>query len=181
MRRWLFSNKRIPKRRTVGQRRYGFGRETYFQKVENFLIRTVVLATVFLVLAQMGMGLAKDPVDFYLSVAQSLEAPSLDSTPVSVTVTPKLIRESTPQTYQLTLRATPAAPIRVMQKGKVLGTLAKGELEIPVEVGNLQLDGSDVPHLVQVQVVAKGAELSEPQINQILLIEHNIKTIRVVH
>ncbi|NMA69377.1 MAG: hypothetical protein GX958_08165 [Desulfitobacterium sp.] len=161
------------------QKRSKFKQVNPLERIENFLIRTVVLATVFLVLAQMGMGLAKDPVNFYLSVAQNIEAPSLDSTPVSVTVTPKLIRENPPQTYQLVLQGIPAAPVQVVQNDKVLGTLAQGQLEVAVEEGDLYLDGSYVNGLVQVNIIATSKELSEPQINQVLLVEGNVITLRV--
>lgn len=147
--------------------------------LERFLIRGVALAAVLLVLVQMGMGLAKDPVDYYLSVAQSLEAPSLESTPVSGTVTPNLIQEGLPQTAEITLRAIPAAPIKVIQNGKVLGTLARGELKVSVQTGILQLDGTNVPSLVRVQVTKKDAALMDPKLNQTYIVEHNIQTLRV--
>ncbi|HHY26809.1 MAG TPA: hypothetical protein GX523_08710 [Desulfitobacterium dehalogenans] len=147
-------------------------------KFEKAIIRAVVLSAVFLVLAQMALGLAKDPVDYYISVAQNVEAPSLDSTPVSSTVTPNLI-QTTSQTFLITLKAVPAAPVRVIQNGKVLGTLARGELEIPVQGGILQLDGTNVSAIVRIQVIKKDSALMEPRLNQTVIIEHNIQTLRV--
>ncbi|MGE4271678.1 MAG: hypothetical protein AB7E31_02220 [Desulfitobacterium sp.] len=152
---------------------------TGFRKLEQMMIRAVVLSAVVLVLIQMGLGLAKNPVDYYISVAQNVEAPSLDSTPVSSTVTPDLIQEIVSQTFQITLKADPAAPIRVAQNGKFLGTLARGELVIPIQVGNLQLDGTNVPTIVRVQVIEKAPELVEPRQNQTVMIEHNIQMLRV--
>ncbi|AFM01147.1 MULTISPECIES: hypothetical protein [Desulfitobacterium] len=148
-------------------------------KFEKAIIRAVVLSAVFLVLAQMALGLAKDPVDYYISVAQNVEAPSLDSTPVSSTVTPNLIQEATSQTSLITLKAVPAAPVRVIQNGKVLGTLARGELEIPVQGGILQLDGTNVSAIVRIQVIRKDSALTEPRLNQTVIIEHNVQTLRV--
>lgn len=150
-----------------------------YRKLEQILIRAVVLATVLLVLVQMGLGLAKDPVDYYISVAQNVEAPSLDSTPVSSTLTPDLIQESVPQTLPITLKAVPAAPVRVIQNGKLLGTLARGELEIPAMTGTLQLDGTNVSAIVRVQVIKKDPALLDPRLNQTVIIEHNIQTLRV--
>lgn len=148
-------------------------------KLERILIRAVALSAVLLVLVQMSLGLAKDPVDYYISIAQSIEAPSLDSTPVSSTLTPNLIQETTPQTAQITLKAIPAAPVRVVQNGKVLGTLARGELEIPVQAGTLQLDGTNVSSIVRVQVIKKDSTLVDPRLNQTVIIEHNVQTLRI--
>ncbi len=148
-------------------------------RFEKVIIRAVVLSAVFLVLAQMALGLAKDPVGYYISVAQNIEAPSLDSTPVSSTVTPNLIQETTPQTSLITLKAVPAAPVRVLQNGKTLGTLVRGELEIPVQTGVIQLDGTNVSAIVRIQVMKKDSALTEPRLNQTLIIEHNIQTLRV--
>lgn len=187
MRRWQFFN-RNKKRGRAPARSWGSKSSRIdprkssipgFRKLERILIRAVVLSTVLLVIVQMGLGLAKDPVDYYISVAQNVEAPSLDSTPVSSTVTPNLIQEAGTQTSQITLKAVPAAPIRVIQNGKLLGTLARGELEIPAITGTLQLDGTNVSAIVRVQVIKKDPALIDPRLNQTVIIEHNIQTLRV--
>ncbi|WP_026198915.1 hypothetical protein [Desulfitobacterium hafniense] len=187
MRRWQFFSKYkkrsgfIPRsgRSAPRVRNYRHSAPTGLLRFEKVIIRAVVLSAVFLVLAQMALGLAKDPVGYYISVAQNIEAPSLDSTPVSSTVTPNLIQETIPQTSLITLKAVPAAPVRVIQNGKTLGTLARGELEIPVQTGVIQLDGTNVPTIVRIQVIKKDSALTEPRLNQTLMIEHNIQTLRV--
>ncbi|AGA69777.1 hypothetical protein Desdi_2353 [Desulfitobacterium dichloroeliminans LMG P-21439] len=150
-----------------------------FQKLEQVIVRAVVLLTVLLVVVQMGLGLAKDPVDYYISIAQDVEAPSISSTPVSSTITPDLILETVPHTSQITLKAVPAAPVRVIQNGKVLGTLARGELAISAQTGTLQLDGTNVSAIVRVQVIQKAPEFVDPRLNQVVIVERNIQTLRV--
>jgi hypothetical protein len=153
---------------------------SFLKRLERSIIRVLIIASVLLVLVQMGLGLAKDPVDFYISVAQKVEAPSMDLAPVSSTVTPDNKLENTSnKTWKLTLKASPAAPVRVLQNGRVLGTLTRGELEIPVQAGTLQLDGTNTSQIVRVQVVKKDAQLHDPRINQSLVIEHNVQNLRV--
>lgn len=150
------------------------------QRIERGVIRTLILASVLLVIAQMSFGLAKDPVDFYISVAQKIEAPAMDIAPVSSTVSPEISPDSSSiTTWKLTLKASPAAPVRVVQNGRVLGTLTRGELEIPVQVGTLQLDGTNVSPIVRVQVIKKDSQLHDPRLNQSLIIERNIQSLRV--
>lgn len=150
--------------------------KSILQRVERGVIRTLILASVLLLLVQMGLGLAKDPVDFYISVAQKIESPSLDIAPVSSAVSPE---NPSLKTWKVTLKASPAAPVRVLQNGRVLGTLTRGELEVPVQAGTLQLDGTNVSQIVRVQVIKKDSQLQDPRLNQSLIIEHNIQNFRV--
>jgi len=174
MRQWRFYS-RTPRRKVYSQKPDFFP----FTWLERMIIRAVAICAVILVVAQMALGLARDPVDYYISIAQNLEAPSLESSPVSSTITPNLIQENTSATVYITLKAVPAAPVRVLQNGKVLGTLTRGELEIPVQVGTLQLDGTNVPNIVRVQVIKKDPTLVEPKLNEIYILEHNLKTVRL--
>lgn len=154
--------------------------KSFLQRVERGVIRTLILASVLLLLVQMGLGLAKDPVDFYISVAQRIESPSLDIAPVSSVVSPEISSDNTLQkTWKLTLKASPATPVRVVQNGRLLGTLSRGELEVPVQAGMLQLDGTNVSQIVRVQVIKKDTQLQDPRLNQSLIIEHNIQNLRV--
>lgn len=154
--------------------------KSILHRVERGVIRIVILASVLLLLVQMGLGLAKDPVDFYISVAQKIESPSLDIAPVSSAVSPEISPDNALQrTWKVTLKASPAAPVRVVQNGRVLGTLARGELEVPVQAGILQLDGTNVSQIVRVQVIKKDAQLQDPRLNQSLILEHNIQNLRV--
>jgi len=127
----------------------------------------MILASVILVLMQLSA--IRDPLEFYMAVAAKVEAPPLEL--------PVLAEVQT--TWQLTLKATPAAPIRVLQNGKVMTTLTNGEQQITVEAGQIQLDGRGLPQIVQVQVIKKDSRLVEPRMNQIVVLQGNIKNLTV--
>ena len=137
------------------------------QRGESKIIRVMVLASVILVLMQLSV--LRDPLAFYMAVAAKVEAPPLEL--------PALAESH--KTWQLTLKATPAAPIRVLQNGKVVATLANGEQQIMVESGQIQLDGRGLPQIIQVQVVKGDIQLVEPRKNQIVVIQGNIQTLTV--
>jgi len=137
------------------------------QRGERRIIRVMVLASVILLLMQLSV--LRDPLEFYMAVTAKVEAPPLDL--------PALAKTQT--TWQLTLKATPAAPIRVLQNGKVIATLANGERQITVEAGQIQLDGRGLPQIIQVQVVQKESQLVEPRKDQIVVIQGNIQNLMV--
>jgi hypothetical protein len=140
----------------------------------------MVLMSVLLVVAQIGLGLARDPVDFYIAMAQKVEAPLIEVQPTSGITTPELEgNKVSAQTWSITLKATPAAPIRVLQNGKLLGTLTRGVLEVPAQAGTLQLDGTNSSQIVRVQVTGRDPQLSEPRLNQSLTLEKNVLNLRV--
>lgn len=147
---------------------------------ERSLIRALVLMSALLVVAQIGLGLARDPVDFYIAMAQKVEAPPIEVQPTSGIATPELEENKvSPQTWNLTLKASPAAPIRVLQNGKLLGTLTRGELGIMAQAGTLQLDGTNTSQIVRVQVIGRDPQLLEPRLNQSLTIEKNVQNLRI--
>lgn len=137
------------------------------QRGENKIIRVMVLASVILVLMQLSV--LRDPLEFYMAVASKVEAPPLEL--------PALAQSH--KTWQLTLKATPVAPIRVLQNGKVIAILANGEQQITVESGQIQLDGRGLPQIIQLQVVKKDAQLVEPRKNQIVVIKGNVQNLTV--
>lgn len=137
------------------------------QRGESKIIRVMVLASIILVLMQLSV--IRDPLEFYMAVAAKVEAPPLEL--------PALAQ--LPKTWQLTLKATPAASIRVLQNGKVMTTLAYGEQQITVESGQIQLDGRGLSQIIQVQVVKKDTQLVEPRQNQIVVIQGNIQNLTV--
>lgn len=147
--------------------------------LENSFIRFVVLMAVLLVVAQMGLGLAGNPVDSYLALARRVEAPPLEIQSASELITPEKNEHKTLQTWKITLKATPAAPVRVLQNGKLLGTLSKGQLEISAQAGTLQFDGTACPQIVRVQVIGRDNKLQEPRLNQTFNLEKNLQTLRV--
>lgn len=137
------------------------------QRGESKIIRVMVLASVILVLMQLSV--LRDPLEFYMAVAAKVEAPPLEL--------PALAESH--KTWQLTLKATPAAPIRVLQNGKVMATLANGEQQMTVESGQIQLDGRGLSQIIQVQVVKQDTQLVEPRKNQIVVIQGNIQNLTV--
>lgn len=148
--------------------------------LERGLIRFMVLASVLLVVAQIGFGLARDPVDFYIAMAQKVESPPIEVQPTSGITTPELNgNKALAQTWTITLKATPAAPVRVLQNGKLLGTLSRGQLEITPQSGTLQLDGTAVSQIVRVQVTGRDSKLHEPRLNQSLIVEKNVQNLRI--
>ena len=134
---------------------------------ESKLIRVMVLASVILVLMQLSA--IRDPLEFYMSVAARVEAPPLELPALA----------ETRKTWQLTLKTTPAAPIRVLQNGNVIATLNNGEQLITVETGQIQLDGRGLSQIIQVQVVKKDTQLIEPRKNQIIVLQGNIQKLTV--
>jgi len=137
------------------------------QQAEGKIIRVMVLASVILVIMQLSV--LRDPLEFYMAVAAKVEAPPLEL--------PALAESS--KTWQLTLKAIPAAPIRVLQNGKVMGTLANGELQITVETGQIQLDGRGLSQTMKVQVIKKDTQLVEPRTNQVVVLQGNIQNLMI--
>ena len=113
------------------------------QHAERRVIRIMVLASVLLVVMQLSV--ARDPVQFYMSVAGKVESPPLDySAPAALNGSGK--------TMSLTVKASPAAPLRVVQNGKVLGSLDRGVQQVSVQAGKLELDGSSLSAPVRVEL-----------------------------
>lgn len=137
------------------------------QRGERRIIRVMVLASVLLILMQLSA--VRDPVQFYMAVASKVEAPPLELPSLAKSV----------KTWQVTLKATPPAPIRVLQNGKVIATLATGEQQIMVQSGQIQLDGIGVSQTIRVQVLKKDAQLLEPRQNQIVVLQGNIQNMTV--
>ena len=152
-------------------RRNGFIlRKRLLENLERLLIRGMILAAVTLAVVQLALGLAKDPVDFYMAMAQKVEAQ-----PLEINIEQPNIK----QTWKLTLRASPAAPVRILQNGKVIGMLTRGEQEITVQSGLIQLDARNIPQIVRIQVIKKDSDLLEPRLNQTFILERNVQNIRV--
>ena len=142
------------------------------QRGERGIIRVMVLASVLLILMQLSV--VRDPLQFYMAVASKVEAPPLEL--------PSLANSSlveSVKTWQVTLKATPAAPVRILQNGKLIATLAKGEQQIMVQSGQIQLDGTGLNQTIRVQVVKKDAQLLEPRQNQLVLLQGNIQNVTV--
>jgi len=142
------------------------------QRGERRIIRVMVLASVLLILMQLSV--VRDPLQFYMAVASKVEAPPLEL--------PSLANSSfveAVKTWQVTLKATPAAPVRVLQNGKLIANLAKGEQQIMIQSGQIQLDGTGLTQTIRVQVIKKDAQLLEPRQNQLVLLQGNIQNVTV--
>lgn len=139
---------------------------------EGRIIRVMVLAAVLLVIMQLSV--IRDPLQFYMAIAAKVEAPPLE---LPTNANPGLSNEAL--SWQITLKAIPTAPIRIIQNGKVIATLAKGEQRITVQSGKFQLDGSSVPQTVRVQVIQLDDGLLEPRLNQIVVLQGNIQNMTV--
>lgn len=142
------------------------------QRGERRIIRVMVLASVLLLLMQLTA--VRDPLDFYMQVAAKVEAPPME---LPVLANPELNKSI--NTWYVTLKATPAAPIRVVQNGTVIATLENGEQQIAVQSGQIQLDGIGVAQTIRVQVIKKDDQLIEPRQNQIIVLQGNIQNLIV--
>jgi hypothetical protein len=142
------------------------------QRGERRIIRVMILASVLLVLIQLSA--VRDPLQFYMAVAAKVEAPPLELPPLA-----NPILSEGGSTWQVTLKATPAAPIRVLQNGKLIATLAKGEQQIMVKTGLIQLDGTSVSQTIQVKVIQRDANLLEPRLNQLIVLRGNTQYVTV--
>jgi hypothetical protein len=142
------------------------------QRGERRIIRVLVLASVLLVLMQLSA--VRDPLQFYMAVAAKVEAPPLDLPVLANSGQAEAVK-----TWQVTLKATPAAAIRVLQNGNVIATLAKGEQQIMVQAGQIQLDGTGVSQTIRVQVIQRDANLLEPRLNQMVILQGNIQNVTV--
>ncbi|AFQ43120.1 hypothetical protein Desmer_1098 [Desulfosporosinus meridiei DSM 13257] len=138
------------------------------QRGERRIIRVMVLASVLLLVMQLSA--VRDPLEFYVSVASKVEAPPLEL-PALAPADP----QQSAKTWMITLKATPAAPIRVVQNGTVIANLAKGEQQIAIQSGQIQLDGIGINQTVKVQVIKRDNQLLEPRQNQIFIIQGNIQ------
>ncbi|WP_348982460.1 hypothetical protein [Desulfosporosinus sp. HMP52] len=138
------------------------------QRGERRIIRVMVLASVLLLVMQLSA--VRDPLEFYVSVASKVEAP-----PLELPALANADLQQSAKTWVITLKATPAAPIRVVQNGTVIANLAKGEQQIAIQSGQIQLDGIGINQTVKVQVIKKDIQLLEPRQNQVFIIQGNIQ------
>ncbi|AFM40789.1 hypothetical protein Desaci_1802 [Desulfosporosinus acidiphilus SJ4] len=137
---------------------------------ERRVIRIMVLASVLLVVMQFSV--VRDPLQFYISVASKVESPPLDL--------PSLAPNQSVKLWRLTLKANPAAPIPVLQNGKELATLSKGEQQILAQTGQIQLDGRGLSQIIRVQILKNNEEgLIEPHQTQIIVLPGSIQTFQV--
>lgn len=145
---------------------------------EKKIIRMMVFACLALTVTQCWR--ARDPLQFYLAFAQKIEETAMDvrSQPVPAMSAEQAARPL-PESWAVVLKAQPAAAVKVSQNGELLGTLSQGELTLKVQAGKIQLDGREIRELIRVQVVRTAAPLSQPQVNQVYLLQGNVQEIPV--
>jgi len=131
------------------------------RRIERILIRTMILASVLLVVVQ--LGLAQDPVDFYLATAAKIESPPLDI--------PTLDNSeiTTGRIYAVLFKAAPKAPVKIWQDGILLGDLSQGEKLVKVSAGEVILDGRGLEPVIRIQIVPQDARLQEPRARVVTL------------
>ena len=127
------------------------------QKVEKVLVRMVVLGVVGLLLIQLVLARAKDPVDFYLAFAQTIETIPLEGT--NAQWEPNL---------ELTALGGDASRLKVLVNEREVGTLNNGKLSLKIQAGDrLAVDARLVAPSVRLTVTAIGQDLAYPKLNQV--------------
>lgn len=160
-----------------------------FQHFEKKIIRFMVIVCASLVILQ--LGLSRDPVQFYLAFAQKVESQPLEL----ATLGSGQVQEQSSNQNQVSsqgqtstqkqkvwtvkLQTQPAAPVKVYQNGKLLGTLSQGEIQLEVPAGNIQLDAREIKQSVKVRVTQVSAGLVEPKQNQEIVLRGNVGVISV--
>lgn len=122
------------------------------RRVEQLVIRVMILASVALAIVQLGQ--AKNPVDFYLAMAAKVENAPLDL---------PAAENGTDQTYTLSVKSVPNAPVNIWQNGVLLADLSQGEKLVKVQAGEIILDGRGAGSSVRVQIVPKDTILKQPR------------------
>ncbi|WP_206813063.1 hypothetical protein [Paradesulfitobacterium ferrireducens] len=165
-------------------RRFSFN--DFVERGERRLIRVLILASVLLVLAQ--LSLAKDPVQFYLAVAQKVESPSLELADTALgsanaaAGSAASVNQNAGEaagTWVLVLKTSPAAAVRVWQDGKVIAVLGEGEKQLKVRTGVIQLDAREINGVVKVQVSKLDSRLHEPRLNQTFVLNKDVQSMFV--
>ncbi|MDR3270956.1 MAG: hypothetical protein LBT32_05560 [Peptococcaceae bacterium] len=148
------------------------------QTIEKRVMRIVVCALLVLTVVQIGR--ARDPLEFYLAVAKKVESAAMETDlayPVAAGAQDPA--QTAPVLGTLTLRAQPAADVRIWQHDKLLGTLRQGDVTVQVQAGPVLLDGRSLAGVVNVQVIRISGAVMQPTLYQNLMIQGNIQTLLV--
>lgn len=148
------------------------------QRSERLIIRVLIFCSVALVLGQFAR--AGDPVEFYLALSEQVEAPALELESDSQLTPASSAPAEQEQIWNLTLQATPAASVLVVQNGRVCADLAEGVVSIKAAAGTVYLDGRGVSESVRVQIVGLDAQMQEPRLNQTYVLNGDIQIIQVL-
>ena len=130
-----------------------------FQRGERWLIRGLILASVALVVFQLGS--AGDPVQLYLAMAEKVESPAI---PVG--------SGFDTEQYTVTFRVSPAAPVKLIQNDQIIASLDQDQT-VSVSEGLLILDARGIKEKVTVQVLETDGRMSGLAANQLITLENN--------
>ncbi len=127
------------------------------QRIEKALVRLVVLGVLTLLVVQLVLARAQDPMDFYLAFAQKIETVPLEQADASFE--PNLI---------LTVEGGEPAHLKVLVNGQEAGRFVSGKLSLRVRPGDrLALDARQAPKGLRLKVSGIGQELAYPRLNQV--------------
>lgn len=141
----------------------------FFTRLEGWIIRGLILGTLLLVIVQYGMS--KDPVEFYLAMAGKVESPAIEVN--------GYLKDDEP-VYTVRLKAVPAAPVNIVQNGQIIASLGKGEVNIPLSADAFILDGRGVSQAVSIQIVEISPAVKSPAAHQIINLENNAVSLKIV-
>jgi hypothetical protein len=129
----------------------------WMKKVEKVLVRLVVLGVLTLVILQMALARASDPLNLYMTLAQKIEAPVLTQT-----------EENWEPNLVFSLEGGKGSELKIRVNDQEVGDLANGKLELKVKLGDqLSLDARLLKSQnlkLKVSGVDKG--FSYPKLNQ---------------
>ena len=126
-------------------------------KLEKVLVRLVVLGVVALVIVQLALARAKDPLDFYLTFSQKIESAPLEQ--AETTWQPNLV---------LTTEGGDGSKLKILVNDREVGDLHAGRLDLKVKKGDrLAAEVRNVPKGLRLKVSGVGQELTYPRLNQV--------------
>ncbi len=143
----------------------------WMKRVEKVLIRLVVLGVLTLVILQMALARASDPLNFYMTLAQKIEAPALS--PAESAWEPNLV---------LSLKGGKSPDLKILVNDESAGSLANGSVELKVKPGDkLAIDARKIAsNNLQLTVTGVDGSFSYPKLHQVWLLRGSILDLGVV-
>lgn len=134
------------------------------KKLEKVMVRFAVLGILALVVVQLVVVRATDPVDFYLTFAQKIESTPLQ--PTVDTFQPNLV---------LTVQGGEGAKLKILVNDQEAGNLGQGQLSLRVKDGDrLAVDARNAPKGSRLKIMGIGQDLSYPKLNQVWPIQGSV-------
>ncbi len=127
------------------------------QRLEKVLVRLAILGVLLLLVVQLVLVRAQDPVDFYLAFAQKIESVPLEQADTSLE--PNLI---------LAVEGGDGAHLKLLINDHEAGSFASPKLSLKVQAGDrLAVDARQAPKGLRLKVNGVGQELAYPKLNQV--------------